>query len=76
MGGQILVRIVRKTLGEQVAGKTEFLASYGDGVRPMWQSLCSVLRGELREPRDQEAAIAAARETFKSFGNWFGRRYS
>lgn len=70
LGGQILVRTVEARLGDQVRGATKFLAAYGPETGVMWRALGDSVRRTVQNADDQQAAIAAAKDTFAAFHAW------
>ncbi|HEY3838485.1 MAG TPA: biliverdin-producing heme oxygenase [Bryobacteraceae bacterium] len=75
LGGEILVRIVRKRLGEQVAGTTRFLDSYGPRIRSKWQCLCQAIESRVQQPADRDIAIRSAQATFDTLHRWLDSFY-
>jgi heme oxygenase len=66
LGGQVVLRHARRALGEEVAGATRYLHSYGPEVGAMWRALQAALDAHARA-----AGGAAEREMAQAAGATF-----
>lgn len=72
LGGQVIRRRLRATLGVDVDSGGAFFASYGERVGPLWKELRAVVDdwGATRaSDADREEAVAGARDAFRAFGH-------
>lgn len=75
LGGHVLTRRVKQSLGLSPASGCAFLASYGKDVGPMWRAFGSALARAMRADNAQEMTarsrmVAAARDTFFRLERW------
>ena len=69
LGGQVIVRQVRTTLGLHDGRGCSFFASYGDEVGRMWQSFRAVLLAH-SSPGSDDEMVEAAKHTFQCLHAW------
>ena len=71
LGGQIIVRHLRRTLGVEPESGAAFFGSYGAEVGPMWKCFGDVLATySAAHPAEDEIIVATARETFDALDRW------
>jgi heme oxygenase len=70
LGGQVLVRHVRRELGLQEANGCAFLAGYGTSTGRMWRSFTAALDAYARREGHDARVVDAARETFVTLEAW------
>jgi heme oxygenase len=71
LGGLILARHLRASLGSAIEGRLAFLTSYGANVGPMWRAFGQRVDAFARQqPSALEAMIETARGTFRHFADW------
>ena len=70
LGGQIILRHVRESLGLDAANGAAFFAGYGARTGAMWHAFSRFLSALPFGAHDAGQAIAAARETFESLERW------
>lgn len=75
LGGHVLTRHVRRTLGLSPASECAFLACYGNAVGAMWRAFAAALACIVPDTSARNAAIsarvvAAARDTFATLEGW------
>jgi len=68
LGGRLILRNVGAHLGIDPQSGAAFFASYGDAVGPMWRQMQERL-GDV-PASDHDAALGAARATFRSLRGW------
>lgn len=73
LGGQIVSRHLRDTLGitEHTGGR--FFRGHGERTAGMWRSFCAALAAFADEGGDAERTVAAALATFRSLERWATR---
>lgn len=72
LGGRVLSRHFRSTLGIDETHGGRFFVGYGDQTGDRWRAFVEILG---REGRDREGSIvAAATATFESFERWLATR--
>ncbi len=69
LGGQIISRQLEQMLGLSARRGTAFFSSYGLQVGSMWRSFCSTLQSQT-PVHQEDAVIAAARQTFIAMHQW------
>lgn len=73
LGGQLISRRLRQTLGLHATGGAAFFTSYGDQVGPMWTGFGAFVNQLATDhPQRQGAMIDAACTTFATLGDWLG----
>lgn len=70
LGGQLISRHVRQTLGVTPETGGRFFQGYGDRTGQMWQSFRAAVTGFVVSPALQDAAVAAAKDTFQKLHRW------
>lgn len=71
LGGQLISRRLRQTLGLHPANGAAFFAAYGDQVGPMWKGFGAFVNQQAAaHPHRQGAMIDAACTTFATLGEW------
>lgn len=71
LGGQLISRRLRQTLGLHATGGAAFFTSYGDQVGPMWTGFGAFVNQLATDhPQRQGAMIDAAYTTFTTLGGW------
>ena len=71
LGGQIILRHLRRTLGVEPESGAAFFGSYGAEVGPMWKCFGDVLATySAAHPADNASMVAAARDTFDALDRW------
>jgi heme oxygenase len=68
LGGQVITRHLRATLGARVSDGTAFFSGYGDMTGPMWTRFSRHV--DASTDLDTEALVDAAAETFEKFLAW------
>lgn len=69
LGGQVICRHLAE-LAPAIARNRRFFRGYGERTGAMWQAFRRLLVEGASRPADQEAVIAAARDTFQTFAFW------
>ena len=71
LGGQLVARRLRETLGVAPEAGGAFYAAYGEAIGPRWRAFGRAVDawGE-RHPADVPRALAAAGDTFDALGDW------
>ena len=75
LGGQLLLRHLRRHFEHVVAGDFAFFRAYGEAVGPMWKSFGEALMSACPEPANAPRVIQGARETFEAFEAWLGKEH-
>jgi heme oxygenase len=71
LGGQIVRREVRRSLGLEAGAGCSFFGSYGDRVGEMWKEFCGAMTAyAARNPSAEGPLVAAAVETFDALDRW------
>ncbi len=70
LGGQMVMRFLRQSLGPQPSHCMRFFQSYGEHVRPMWASFLTVLGAAAQDHAAEREIIESACATFHSFEAW------
>lgn len=70
LGGQIIIRRVRESLGIDEHTGGAFFSGYGSETGSMWQAFLRFLGALEFDARETEQAISAARETFECIEQW------
>ena len=70
LGGQLISRHVQHALGVTPETGGRFFHGYGDETGEMWQSFRAAVTGSVVSPADQDAAVAAAKDTFSKLHRW------
>lgn len=70
LGGQVISRHLRQSIGVTPETGGRFFHSYGDRTGEMWQHFCATLTGFVTSPVSQDAAVAAAKDTFQKLHSW------
>ena len=74
LGGQFISRHVQHAVGVTRETGGRFFHGYGDKTGEMWQSFRAALTGFVVSPADQDAAVAAAKDTFQKLHRWTAAR--
>ena len=72
LGGQLLLRHLRRHFEHVAAGDFVFFRAYGESVGPMWKSFGEALLSACPEPTLAPRVIRGAQDTFEVFENWIG----
>jgi heme oxygenase len=70
LGGQIVARFLRQSLGDEARRCCRFFVSYGEQVRPMWAAFLEALALIADGPEQEQDIIASACDTFQCFERW------
>lgn len=70
LGGQLISRHVRQAIGVTPATGGRFFHGYDDKTGEMWQSFRAAVTGFVVSATDQDAAVAAAKDTFQKLHRW------
>ncbi|OQW32291.1 MAG: hypothetical protein A4E19_19885 [Nitrospira sp. SG-bin1] len=70
LGGQIILKSLRGSLGPNADRFARFFTSYGVRVPDMWSQFLRILEAAAYDRLQEEAIIASARRTFSSFEQW------
>ena len=70
LGGQVIARHLRATLGIGPETGGRFFAGYGDRSGPMWQSFRNALAHFARQSSSPAAIVAGAIDTFACMRRW------
>lgn len=65
LGGQILLKRFKETLGVSESEGGKFFSGYGPETGVMWRRFLSVLNEELQTPEEIQAAVDSAKNTFQ-----------
>lgn len=65
LGGQLISRHVRQAIGVTPETGGRFFHGYGDRTAQMWLHFRAAVTAFLVSPADQDAAVAAAKDTFQ-----------
>ncbi len=68
LGGQFIAKHVEEALGLQRGAGNAYFAGYGDRTGSMWKTFQALLTAVPQD--DAGAVIAAAKQTFRAFGEW------
>ena len=74
LGGQLISRHIQNVLGLTPETGGRFFYGYGDKTGEMWQSFRAVVTNFVVSPADQDAAVAAAKDTFQKLHRWTAAR--
>lgn len=74
LGGQIISRHIRQTIGVTPETGGRFFHGYGDKTGEMWQPFRAAVTRFLVSPAEQDAAVAAAKDTFQMLHRWTAAR--
>ncbi len=74
LGGQFISRQVHRALGMTPETGGRFFHGYGDKTGEMWQTFRAAVTGFVVSPADQDAAVAAAKDTFQKLHRWIAAR--
>ena len=74
LGGQFISRHVHRVLGVTPETGGRFFHGYGDKTGEMWQSFRAAVTGFVVSPADQDATVAAAKDTFRKLHRWTAAR--
>ena len=69
LGGQVISRALRKSLGVTPETGGRFFHGYGDRTGPMWQAFRTALTAAVT-PADADEVVAAAKDTFLKLHHW------
>ncbi len=67
LGGQVILRHLRRTLGDAIDGATRSLDAYGRHTGRRWQAFQDGLEAFVDTCGDHEIVVTAARDTFHEF---------
>mgnify|MGYP003871919305 CR=1 FL=1 len=70
LGGQVITRQLQKSLGLAPESGDAFFSGYGAETGPRWKAFCSCLEEAAARLDQDDAIIAGANETFRTFGDW------
>ena len=71
LGGQLISRRLRQTLGLHATSGAAFFTSYGDQIGPMWTNFGAFVNQQAAtHPRQRGAMIDAACTTFAALRDW------
>lgn len=70
LGGQLISRHVRLAIGVTPETGGRFFHGYGDRTGQMWQHFRAAVTGFVVSPAMQDAAVAAAKDTFQKLHRW------
>lgn len=74
LGGQLISRHVREALGVTPETGGRYFYGYGDRTGQMWQRFRAAVTGFVVSPAVQDAAVAAAKDTFQKLHRWTAAR--
>jgi heme oxygenase len=74
LGGQIIDRHLRQSLGIEPATGGAFFHGYGAQVGPMWNRFREVVTDFATSDERQRAIVQSAQATFRSFDDWLAQR--
>ncbi|NNF70733.1 MAG: biliverdin-producing heme oxygenase [Rhodobacteraceae bacterium] len=66
LGGRVILRSLRETLGATCHGATAFLDCYGKNTGSVWRESRAIISGLIRDKRDLTEAIGGANAAFAS----------
>jgi len=69
LGGKVILRRLAPQLPE-IQGASRYLDCYGDQVGERWKRLLALLETHLVTPEAEQAAVAAARDSFQALARW------
>jgi len=72
LGGRVLLGRVAQRWDLDRGRGASYLAGYGARTGPMWAEFVGVLHGTRLSAAEEEACVAAARDTFARLEAWFG----
>lgn len=72
LGGQLLLRHLRRHFAHGAAGPFSFFQAYGEAVGPMWKAFGEALLGACPEPALAPRVVRGAQDTFELFESWLG----
>lgn len=72
LGGRVISRHLRASLGVDAAHGAAFYHGYGDDTGPMWKAFGRMVAA-CAQPDDYGAVVSAAAETFDKMDRWIGR---
>ena len=70
LGGQIVLKSLRRSLGAGADQYTRFFRSYGPEVPQMWATFLRMLEAAAYNEVQEQLIMASARRTFASFEQW------
>lgn len=70
LGGQVVLRHLRRSLGKTADRHARFFASYGPRVPQMWAAFLRILEAAAYDPLQEQMIIESACKTFTSFEQW------
>jgi heme oxygenase (biliverdin-IX-beta and delta-forming) len=70
LGGQVMGRHLKQTLGLTPDSGAAFFGSYGERVGPMWLEFKSFLNAQALDQKTESGIVAGALETFTQFEAW------
>ncbi len=70
LGGQIIIKHLRKYLGESISDNTHYLAPYGAETGAMWQTFLHYFTESATTECNQEEIIESAIHTFSLMNHW------
>ena len=70
LGGRLIAGRLRARLGVEAARGAAFFSAYGEEVDARWLAFRLRLAAAVAAPEDERRALAAARETFETLGDW------
>ncbi len=70
LGGQVMTRHLKTSLGLTPDSGAAFFASYGERVGPMWLEFRSFLSAQATNQKTEAEIVAGALETFTQFEAW------
>lgn len=70
LGGQLIMRALKDSLGLTPETGGRFFASYGSSIGPMWRRFVSALDGAGADPGMADAVERTATATFRAFSAW------
>lgn len=71
LGGQIITRQLKQSLGITPVNGGSFFNSYGDRVGPMWKKFGAAITEFAEKNEDDDEIVCSAKNTFDSFRNCF-----
>ena len=70
LGGQMVARFLRQSLGDEARRYCRFFVSYGEQVQPMWAAFLEALALVADGPEGERDIIESACATFQCFERW------
>lgn len=70
LGGQMVARFLRQSLGDEARRYCRFFLSYGEQVQPMWAAFLEALALVADGPERERDIIESACATFQCFERW------